>query len=558
MINKRYLFTIIFIFCQIGAFMFANNLQISNINLKDKNTIEKYVHISFDISWDNSWRLSSEPVNWDASWVFIKFRLGSGAWQHATISSNSLEHTAPAGSVINPTSDGKGIFIYRSEVGSGTNNWTGVTLKWNYGQDEFADDASGLEVKVFGIEMVYVPQANFYLGDGSSEGRFWNAADVNTNPALISDTPIVLKCDDTYFDDDQFETDGILVDGDGGIDMDGNTAVDNNSYPTGYQSFYCMKYEITNQQYADFLNTISRLQQNTRTYFDISTNTVTHPFPINHQNVPESRNSVRYEISATDADGPVNFFCDLNNNGQANDHDDGANIVCCNIGWADGAAFSDWAGLRPMTELEYEKACRGTEYPVNDEYAWHTSNIYGNYDTEYIFNNIDSVGTINSYPTNPGAGIYANAQYKFTTGHDTQHDAPLRCGMFATSTSDRVNSGASYYGIMELSGSMTERMVTIGNIEGRAFEGTHGDGYLTTGTGIAGNATNSDWPGIVTGEESDGIKTDKGAGLKGGDWNDDPPMLQVSMRRLAAGDPYFEDGKGNIGSGFRCVRSAGN
>ena len=41
-----------------------------------------------------------------------------------------------------------------------------------------------------------------------------------------------------------------------------------------------------------------------------------------------------------------------------------------------GVAFADWAGLRSMTELEYEKACRGPLEPVAGEYAFGTNEIY--------------------------------------------------------------------------------------------------------------------------------------------------------------------------------------
>ena len=37
------------------------------------------------------------------------------------------------------------------------------------------------------------------------------------------------------------------------------------------------------------------------------------------------------------------------------------------LSWADSAAYMAWAGLRPMTELEYEKAMRGPRRPVPDE-----------------------------------------------------------------------------------------------------------------------------------------------------------------------------------------------
>ena len=38
--------------------------------------------------------------------------------------------------------------------------------------------------------------------------------------------------------------------------------------------------------------------------------------------------------------------------------------------WTDLLAYLDWSCLRPMTEFEYEKICRGPVYPVANEYAW--------------------------------------------------------------------------------------------------------------------------------------------------------------------------------------------
>ena len=37
------------------------------------------------------------------------------------------------------------------------------------------------------------------------------------------------------------------------------------------------------------------------------------------------------------------------------------------MSWPDGAAFAAWAGLRPLTELEVEKAVRGPRLPLADE-----------------------------------------------------------------------------------------------------------------------------------------------------------------------------------------------
>ncbi|MCB9178869.1 MAG: hypothetical protein H6590_05555 [Flavobacteriales bacterium] len=42
------------------------------------------------------------------------------------------------------------------------------------------------------------------------------------------------------------------------------------TYPNGYNAYYCGKYEISQQQYVDFLNTLTRPQQNARTATDLS------------------------------------------------------------------------------------------------------------------------------------------------------------------------------------------------------------------------------------------------------------------------------------------------
>ncbi len=548
-------------FSLIISTVFPNNIQISNISLSNKNTVEKYVYLHFNISWENSWKVATGPQNWDAAWVFIKFRVDGGLWKHATLSSNNNQHSIPFGGTANASSDGKGIFLYRSDFGSGTFTLNDVQLKWMYGADGMEDNASNIEIKVFGIEMVYVNEGSFYVGDGAAEGRLWNPADVITNPALIGINPIVIKSDNGLLDDEQLKGNGIYIDGVNGIDTNGVVGVNNPGFPTGYHAFYCMKHEITNEQFAEFLNTLTRGQQNTHCYRSILAETITFPFPINRSGFIDSRNCVRYSNPSGGTVEPVHFFCDLNNNAIENEANDGQNVSICNLGWSDGAAYADWAGLRPMTELEYEKACRGPENPIGNEYAWHTNNIFGLANIPYILN---YPGEPIEYPQNPGTGATdGNAAYEYTTGHidelnPNRLDGPLRSGIFATSSSSRVNAGASYYGILELSGGMNERCVTIGRIKGRKFSGTHGDGYLTIAPNAEGNATNLDWPGIQSELPNDGVVIREGSGFRGGDWNDVFTRLRVSDRHYAAEDPFLTNDlrRGNIGSGFRCVRTA--
>jgi formylglycine-generating enzyme required for sulfatase activity len=115
-------------------------------------------------------------------------------------------------------------------------------------------------------------------------------------------------------------------------------------------------------------------------------------------------------------------------------------------------------------------------------------------------------------------------------------------GIFAAhaSNSGRITAGATYWGIMEMSGNCWERCVTVGRPEGRNFQGTVGDGNLTA----AGNATNTDWPGYTAGI---GVNKALGCGYRGGGFNfptPTPPNLRLSSRILATAfynTRYYDD-----------------
>jgi hypothetical protein len=43
------------------------------------------VQVQFKLNWQNSLRTSNAPFNWDATWVFIKYKVGvNGEWKHAS------------------------------------------------------------------------------------------------------------------------------------------------------------------------------------------------------------------------------------------------------------------------------------------------------------------------------------------------------------------------------------------------------------------------------------------------------------------------------------------
>lgn len=469
-----------------GLGLMANDIAISNLSLTGKNTTDHFTLVQFDISWENSWRTTSSPGNWDAAWVFVKYRVGTGNWQHAWL--NESGHTAPAGSTITPglltpgtafnatTNPVLGAFLYRSVDGDGTFNNNGVQLRWNYGANGVAD-ADNVEIKVFAIEMVYVPQGSFSVGSGGSEsGRFKNGT--TNNPFLInSEGSIEIGNEDGK----------LWGTSNTGYNTIGGAGTLAAAFPKGYDAFYCMKYEMSQQQYVDFLNTITSTQASNR-YSSGST-------------------GYRYGISVS---GGV--YSTTNP------------FVACNwLSWMDGAAYTDWAGLRPMTELEFEKACRGTATPVAGEYAWGNT-------TATAANNIINGGLNNETTNTPNA----NAVYLFPSG-------PMRTGVFATGSTTRVPAGATFYGIMEMSGNLWERTVTLGSTTGRDFTGVHGNGTLST----AGYADISTWPGFVTTE----VTTATGSGLRGGSFTDN--YMNISNRELGSlewSDRFQNDG-------FRAVRT---
>jgi len=315
--------------------------------------------------------------------------------------------------------------------------------------------------------MCYIPEGSFYLGDGSSWCTFRQTG--NNTPVQITDAPIVVKSDgNSNYDDSQLKGLGILVDGDDGIDEDGTTTISNANYPTGYKAFYTMKYEITQGEYVDFCNTLTSSQATQRwyAYNENRHNTLGGNYP-------------NYTTSSPDR--CLNYLTIM-----------------------DGMSFADWSGLRPITELEFEKACRGTQNSIANEYAWGTNTICP--DTSLTMSGAENGTETITTDVSNGACLYG---YNTHSGGDGSK-GPLRAGIFAETATDRKGSGVSYYGLMEMSGSLHEQSVTLGNSTGRGFQGTHGNGILTSD----GFADKNNWPGFNSSKNSSAI----GSGSRGGAW----------------------------------------
>ncbi|MBI2268814.1 MAG: SUMF1/EgtB/PvdO family nonheme iron enzyme [Bacteroidetes bacterium] len=491
----------------VPQYCFSNNINVANVRLTGQNTISDYTHVQFDISWDNSWRTSSGTSNWDAAWVFVKYRLeGETTWNHATLNwadgtGSGDGHTPPPNSNITTSNDNGangayGIFIYRNaDMAQGSVSYTGTQLRWNYGVDGLID-VDKVELCVFAIEMVYVPQASFYVGSGGTESGAFYTYPTTTNPYQITSEGAITVG----------TTAGNLYYPNPSTSSGDQTGPIPAAFPKGYNAFYCMKYEITQAQYVAFLNKLTRDQQNTRTATGLApgTTAVTNRYVMSNNSTLQYRNGIRCDATIHTSD-PITFYCDLDGDGTGDETNDGQSIACNYLSWADLAAYLDWTALRPMTELEYEKAARGTLATVANEYAWGSASV-----TQAT--GISNAGLTNETSSN-GA---ANCDY----GFHASVQGPMRVGNFGQGVNTRVGVGASYYGIMELSGNLWKRCVTVGNATGRAFTGIHGNGIISA----SGNADASNWPG------TDAIGTD----MRGGNYSTATSYLRVSDRYFGA------------------------
>lgn len=240
--------------------------------------------------------------------------------------------------------------------------------------------------------------------------------------------------------------DKLVVDGksySGSLGNDGRRIV---HYAVGYEGFYAMKYEISQRQYVDFLNKLTADEQRLRTIGDAldDLSMGDYVYGASHKQAT-CRNGI---VVGAMQDNRFAFACNLNPNNLYNQSDDGDNIACNFLSPKDMLAYASWSGLRPMSELEYEKMGRQTIDSVSAKVPIYTLGSYawGNATVK-----LPSSSTISG----SGGASEKLAGANINTGNKVL--GPVRSGSFAAGTDvSAVNSGASYYGVMELSGNLAE------------------------------------------------------------------------------------------------------
>jgi len=445
---------------------FANNLVISGTPSFNSGILR------FNLQWDNSWSINSGPANWDGVWIFVKRQncTGTNNWVHQKLSTVSADHYAKLANnntstdvQVDAVSDGMGVFVRRI----GTNVVGNVPVQTVYlkldasasgTNPALASPSVSDNFEVLGLEMVYVPQGPFNAGDG----RATNTSNFSNGSAA---TPFLV-------------TSAVQASGAGQATNYTNNVTYGSpvplpsTFPLGYNGFYCMKYEATVGIVVEFLNSLTYDQQATilqEAGVSNLPNVLNAWFDYYNQSWGWYNRVTTIGVYNT---VPAVFSAPY------------LHIVEGGMVWRTMTAFLDWSGLRPMTEFEFEKACRGSSVntvgqppvamsAVANEYPWGNTTI----SNQYLGNDYSVTAAL-------GTNVEGPAWYT------TWNGSAQRPGAFAKTTTNRTQSGATYYGIMDMAGNLWEQCVGGGGFDYSAFTTANGDGALTN----TGRANVTGWP----------------------------------------------------------------
>ena len=364
------------------------HVYFSNINVLPRD--EKTAVLQFDIAWQGSWR---HDVNHDAAWVFFKFRVEGDdqkTWRHVRLAADrELNPTgygqAPAGGPLSfewgcspkdkktfaaagdtqfdfMVPDGEdgfaGMFLRRADHGMGTASGTKVTALWDLTACPDVKKDTKVAIKAYGLKMVYVAEGPYYLGTGGDETYAFYQCQPERKQAAEKEriggpnaTMVVREAVESAADFPPYlvtnsaaiptgKTPGKLW-ARGAEPEDGGEIPA--SFPNGYKAFYVMDRPIPQAAFAFFLSSLPpNLAEN-------------HHEKGNHATESGWAGSIQ---KSEDPENPYEF------------HHGRLKSTCTWwLTWDAGASFAAWAGLRPMTELENEKALRGPRLPVVNEAA---------------------------------------------------------------------------------------------------------------------------------------------------------------------------------------------
>lgn len=395
--------------------------------------------------------------------------------------------------------------------------WTGTSESWYISNNSYPVQQA-LEVNM--------------VKSGGKAYRYYQIHIITSDYPVVANNIAMTEVDLKKMTNDAYVVDrasGIVMDMETNLSAaeakeDGNTwsGTLQANYPTGFNSFYAMKYEISQEQWVRFLNKLEYNQQKMRTVGDKLDGLTVGKYVYGGTGSISCRNGIA--VGSRD-NGAVVFVNNLTNdaNNEFAQPDDGQTIACNYLSPADMLAYADWCGLRPLSEMEYEKMARPPypEIPILREWAGGDPA----YLVKPVSNSLSQARTseermnsLNSKQVNVNAGGAL--------------EGPTRVGCMAVGSQSRTDAGAGFWGCLDLSGNLSEIYYACTNGAGRNFSdilASHGNGALVANSTIAtaGNTdmTTSYWP-----------QTPGSFILRGGNFKSSDNKLAISDR---SGYGYF-------------------
>jgi uncharacterized protein (TIGR02145 family) len=486
--------------CILGFFL---RLSANDVRIKGEAKVQALgddiALISFPIAWDHSWRAGE---NWDAVYIFVKYRRRNtnSQWYHAYL--NVSGHRCSQGGGVPPMeflsiTGGKqnsllredviyygnyeptkanekevvqGVLLFRRTPGYGNLDISRVTLEWDFSQGELnlfdaitLDDirANRVEVSIQAIEMVYVPNGPYRLGDRFSKFSFISESGTN---AMFIESEEEMQVQHMGMTPETINRKWKLSE----------------RYPKGYTGYYITKYETSQEQYVNFLNRLPYVKQAERIGADLNTLKPGMYAFGSRRHAPSYRNGIILQERFATNDTAVVFGFNLNPDDLQNSELDGKSIACNFLTPSDALAYADWIGLRPLSEMEYEKGSRERNPLVGYD---DRSLAWGNPMATSLVS--WGPGHIKDIYSEKEAVIYPAASEvgRMNGPRSAAAPGPVRCGAFADETPDMYSSGASRWGIMEMSGNLAE--IYYNAYHGREFNGQAiGDGNIYSSVAV--------------------------------------------------------------------------
>ena len=364
------------------------NVYFNNISVTPRD--EETAVIRFDIGWPGSWRTD---VNHDAAWVFFKYRIDGDetkTWRHVRLAADKVLNPTgygrgptPAGGPLSfewgcapqglkkltaagdtqfdfLVPDGEdgfaGAFVRRADHGMGTASGAKLTVLWDLAACPDVKKDTKVAIKAYGLKMVYVAEGPFDLGSGGTETGAFYAYQPEKKRGAEKDrittggaTMVIHEAVDAADEVPPYRVTNSAAIPTGKVpgrlwaraDEPPDGGEIPATFPTGYKGFYMQDRPITQAAFAFFLSSLP--PKLAGEYHERG----------GHATEGGWAGSI---LKSQDPENPYEF------------HHGRLKSTCTWwLSWEMGASFAAWAGLRPMTELENEKALRGPRRAAPEE-----------------------------------------------------------------------------------------------------------------------------------------------------------------------------------------------